>query len=99
MELGASKLIIVVRSLEKGEAAKKYIEESTKCDSRTVEVWPLDLCSYASVKAFAARASTDLERIDVLLANAAVKMLNGPGPKITSCRCPARNLIDYNRIV
>jgi len=40
--------------------------------SGVVEVWPLDLASYASVKAFAARATKDLDRIDVLLENAAI---------------------------
>ena len=73
--LGASKLIIAVRSTEKGEAAKRDIEGSTKCSSNVIEVWPLDLCSYASVKAFTARASKDLPRVDVLLESAGVAML------------------------
>jgi NAD(P)-dependent dehydrogenase (short-subunit alcohol dehydrogenase family) len=61
-----------VRSIEKGEAAKKSIEESTKCSSDVIEVWSLDLASYASVQAFAAKASKDLPRLDVLLENAGV---------------------------
>ena len=73
--LGVSKLIIAVRSVEKGKAAKRDIEQTTKCSSNVIEVWPLDLCSYASVKAFAARASRDLPRLDVLLENAGVAML------------------------
>ena len=72
VQLGASKLIIAVRSTEKGEAAKRSIEQTTKCNASVVEVWPLDLCSYASVKAFASRASKDLPRIDVLLEDAGV---------------------------
>ncbi len=72
VKLGASKLIIAVRSIDKGEAAKKDIEASTQCASSVIEVWSLDLCSYDSVKAFAARASKDLPRIDVLLENAGV---------------------------
>lgn len=75
VKLGVSKLIIAVRSTNKGEAAKKDIEQSTKCNSSIIEVWPLDLRSYASVKAFAARASKDLPRVDVLLENAGVAML------------------------
>lgn len=66
---------MAVRSIEKGEAAKKSIEQSTKCDPQVIEVWSLDLSSYDSVKAFAARASQDLSRIDVLLENAGVAML------------------------
>jgi retinol dehydrogenase-12 len=66
----ASKVILAVRSIEKGEAAKKSIEETT---GRTgvVEVWELDLQRYDSVKAFAKRAQK-LPRLDVLLENAAI---------------------------
>ncbi|KAI4127298.1 MAG: hypothetical protein LQ338_003258 [Usnochroma carphineum] len=66
---------LACRSAEKGEAAKKSIVESTKCNFNGVEVWSLDLGSYASVKAFAARATRDLPRIDVQLENAGVAML------------------------
>lgn len=67
--LKAAKVILAVRTASKGEAAKASIEEST---GRTgiVEVWPLDLSNYESVKQFAARASRDLQRVDVLLENA-----------------------------
>ncbi|MCJ1380925.1 hypothetical protein MMC17_004034 [Xylographa soralifera] len=75
VQLGVSKLIIAVRSIEKGEAAKKSIEQSTQCNPKVIDVWSLDLGSYASVKAFAARASSDLPRIDVLLENAGVASL------------------------
>jgi retinol dehydrogenase 12 len=68
--LGAAKVILAVRNQEKGNAAKQSIEESTKTQGMgIVEVWPLDLSSYGSVKEFAARASK-LERLDVLLENA-----------------------------
>lgn len=66
--LNASKVVIAVRSLDKGEAAKKEIEFSTK-RTGIVEVWQLDLLSYESVKQFAERASS-LERIDALIENA-----------------------------
>jgi retinol dehydrogenase-12 len=69
-KLGAAKVIIACRSVEKGEAAKKKIEETTKVTG-TIEVWQLDLSSYASVKDFAARASK-LDRLDVLLENAGI---------------------------
>lgn len=73
-KLGASKLIIAVRSVEKGNAAKQSIEESTHCDPSVIEVWQLDLCSYESVKAFASRATNTLDRLDVLLENAGVAL-------------------------
>lgn len=70
--LGAAKLILAVRNTKAGEAAKADIEQTTQCAPGTVEVWPLDLGDYASVKAFASRASRELERVDVLCENAGI---------------------------
>lgn len=67
--LNAAKVILAVRNTSKGEAAKRSIEESTGRRG-VIEVWPLDLSSYQSVKQFAARATKELKRIDVLLENA-----------------------------
>jgi len=69
--LGASKVILAVRNSKAGEAAKHDIESSTRCNPNVIEVWPLDLSSYESVKSFADRA-TKLPRIDVLLENAGI---------------------------
>jgi retinol dehydrogenase 12 len=66
--LGAAKVILAVRNLEKGEVAKASIEESTKRNG-VVEVWKLDLASYETVKEFSAKAKK-LPRLDVLLENA-----------------------------
>ncbi|KAI9047330.1 hypothetical protein LZ554_008777 [Drepanopeziza brunnea f. sp. 'monogermtubi'] len=70
VRLGASKVILACRSLEKGEAAKRAIEGSTKREG-VVEVWLVDLGSYESVKEFADKAAS-LERLDVLLENAGI---------------------------
>jgi NAD(P)-dependent dehydrogenase (short-subunit alcohol dehydrogenase family) len=70
--LGAAKLILAVRSLEKGEVAKADIEQTTGCSKDVVQVWHLDMASYSSVLKFAERAERDLEKVDVLLANAAI---------------------------
>lgn len=70
--LGAAKLILAVRNTKAGEAAKADIEQTTQCAPGTVEVWALDLGDYASVKAFAARAARELERVDVLCENAGI---------------------------
>lgn len=69
--LNAAKVILAVRNVEKGNAAKKSIEESTGRTDNVVEVWPLDLSSYDSVKAFAKKVS-ELPRLDVLLENAGI---------------------------
>ncbi|KAG7289931.1 hypothetical protein NEMBOFW57_006308 [Staphylotrichum longicolle] len=69
--LGAAKVILAVRNDIAGQAAKQEIDTAAgTADKNVVEVWPLDLCSYDSVKAFAKRAETELERIDGLLENA-----------------------------
>ena len=68
--LDAAKVILAVRSLEKGEIAKADIEAST-LRKNVVEVWELDLSSYSSVKANAAKLSK-LERLDVVLENAGI---------------------------
>lgn len=69
--LGASTVILAVRSIEKGEAAKHDIESSTRAQD-VVKVWQLDMSSYQSVLDFSAKASQGLERIDVALLNAGV---------------------------
>ena len=70
VRLNAEKVILAVRSTDKGEAARRSIEESTKRPG-VVEVWSLDLSSYQSVRQFADRAK-GLNRLDVLLENAGI---------------------------
>lgn len=69
--LGATTVILAVRSIEKGEAAKNDIEASTRKQG-VVQVWQLDMSSYKSVLDFSAKASKELNRIDVALLNAGV---------------------------
>jgi NAD(P)-dependent dehydrogenase (short-subunit alcohol dehydrogenase family) len=66
---GAAKVILAVRNVPAGEEAKAKIEAST---GRTgvAEVWEVDLANYGSVKAFAKKAATDLDRIDAVVQNA-----------------------------
>ncbi|TVY63025.1 Short chain dehydrogenase atnD [Fusarium oxysporum f. sp. cubense] len=70
LRLGVGKLIMAVRSLDKGEKARKELLQLTKRSPDSVEVWHLDMASYESVKSFAARAIAELPTIDVVLANA-----------------------------
>ncbi|KAK8108350.1 short-chain dehydrogenase reductase family [Apiospora sp. TS-2023a] len=67
--LGAQRLILAVRNVESGEAAKRDILESTNA-ATDIQVWPLDMASYASVQSFAARVGSDLDRVDIFIANA-----------------------------
>lgn len=71
---GVARLILAVRSISKGEAAAAEIRASLTQPTASrirIEVWQLDLASYASVKDFAARMN-QLDRLDVLLENAGV---------------------------
>ncbi|KAL8785909.1 MAG: hypothetical protein Q9195_008430 [Heterodermia aff. obscurata] len=71
--LDAEKVILAVRNVEKGEAAKKSIEETTN-RKNVVEVWQLDLASYESVKQFAKKAN-QLRRLDAIVENAGIATL------------------------
>ena len=73
--LGASNLILAVRSLDKGNDAKHDIEASTNCAKNVIQVWQLDMASYASVQKFAARLDAELDRVDIFIANAGVARL------------------------
>lgn len=68
--LNAEKVILAVRNLEKGEAAKRSIEETTGRKG-VPEVWQLDLSSYESVKEFV-RKTDGLKRLDAVVENAGI---------------------------
>jgi NAD(P)-dependent dehydrogenase (short-subunit alcohol dehydrogenase family) len=66
-------VILAVRSQDSGNEAKAKIEAATG-RKNVAEVWPLDLSSHSSVKAFAKRACEELERIDGVVENAGVAL-------------------------
>lgn len=74
--LGAQKVVLAVRSLDKEKAAKASIFESTdRADTALViEVWQLGLSNHDSVIRFPERAKT-LPRVDVIIENAAIVTL------------------------
>ncbi|KAH6626953.1 hypothetical protein B0J18DRAFT_426109 [Chaetomium sp. MPI-SDFR-AT-0129] len=92
--LGAGRVILACRNSEKGEEARRDIEASIASSSTpdsgadaaavptVIEVWPVDLCSFESVRAFCERAERELDRLDVLLANAAVLSIRPPGTMV-----------------
>jgi NAD(P)-dependent dehydrogenase (short-subunit alcohol dehydrogenase family) len=69
VQASAAKVILAVRTLSKGEAAKSNIETETGITG-VAEVWPLDMSSYASIKAFAEKVK-GLDRVDAIVENAA----------------------------
>lgn len=72
VRLGASRVILSCRNVEKGQAAAKDIQATTGCSSDTLDVWQLDMSSHASVQAFSTKVKTELPRLDVLIANAGI---------------------------
>ncbi|KAL3423280.1 Retinol dehydrogenase 11 [Phlyctema vagabunda] len=74
VRLNASKVILAVRSLARGEAAKQEIGKTTKRPD-AMEVWEVDLASYPSVIAFVSRVS-QLPRVDAVIANASIATRN-----------------------
>ena len=77
VRLHASRIVMAVRTVSKGEAAKAEILASSLTSSTTqIEIWPLDLTSYASVASFCDRAATALERLDHAILNAGVHLDN-----------------------
>lgn len=65
--LKLSHLIVAVRSVEKGQHATSQMR--AKYPDARIDVWPLDLCSYDSIQTFAAKADSELARIDIMILN------------------------------
>jgi retinol dehydrogenase-12 len=69
--LGASKVILAVRTIAKGEEAARSIHESTGRQG-ICDVWPVDMGNFDSVKEFTKKAAT-LDRLDVVIENAGIQ--------------------------
>ncbi|KAL9071685.1 MAG: hypothetical protein Q9157_005382 [Trypethelium eluteriae] len=67
---GASQIILACRNVEKAKAAARDIQATTSCSADILQVWHLDMSSYASVQAFCDKVKSELPRLDVLLGNA-----------------------------
>ena len=70
--LDAEQVILAVRNISKGEAARREIEARThRLDC--IEVWELDMGEYASIQTFASRVDRELPRLDIAILNAGVE--------------------------
>ncbi|KAK5996283.1 Short-chain dehydrogenase/reductase OXR1 [Cladobotryum mycophilum] len=68
--LGADKLILGVRSIAKGEEAKKHILSITGREPDTIDIVTVDLTDFASVQAFVPELQKKTQYLDVALLNA-----------------------------
>ncbi|KAF5361813.1 hypothetical protein D9756_002391 [Leucocoprinus leucothites] len=75
--MGAGRLILACRNQDKGEAAIRRLEEATGYSK--AELWLLDLADFSSVSAFGDKALKELERLDILLLNAAYAPVGSDG--------------------
>ncbi|KAL1889750.1 hypothetical protein Sste5346_008738 [Sporothrix stenoceras] len=66
--LGLSRLILAVRSQKKGDDTAAALRKAFP--KARVDVWILEMESYKSVQAFAARVDAELPRIDITILNA-----------------------------
>ncbi|KAL9116386.1 MAG: hypothetical protein Q9187_007090 [Circinaria calcarea] len=71
IRLDAAKVILAVRTTSKGAAAAADISASTNTPASRIEVWPLDLASHDSIRAFAAKVQR-MERLDAVVMNAGI---------------------------
>ncbi|KAB8293740.1 hypothetical protein EYC80_009225 [Monilinia laxa] len=74
LDVGVSKLILAVRSANKGEEAKRNLLSGRRAGKQTIEIWSLDLSSYDSIIALVDRAKT-LERLDIFVHNAGIQKM------------------------
>ncbi|KAM7210593.1 short-chain dehydrogenase/reductase SDR [Rhypophila decipiens] len=74
LDLGISKLILAVRNLDKGNAAKQDLSQGRNWNDgdKTIEVWKLDHTDYDSVRSFATRALNELARLDIVVLNVGI---------------------------
>ncbi|KAF7509384.1 hypothetical protein GJ744_008107 [Endocarpon pusillum] len=71
--LDAWTVIITARDQVKGERAKEEIEfvcRERAMDDLDIQVWPLDMSDFSSVKRFADRVNQELPRLDAAILNA-----------------------------
>ena len=72
LRMKPAKLILAVRSLEKGQAAAlRMIDQTKETKPDIIDVWKLDMASFASVQAFSQRVEI-LPRLDIAVLNSGV---------------------------
>lgn len=84
LALRLSHLILAVRSLEKGQLAAAELQKLAKDDKVRIDVWHLDMSSYASIQGFAGRVNAELPQIEYVLLNAGIRNSSFQKVKSTS---------------
>ncbi|KEY73987.1 hypothetical protein S7711_02582 [Stachybotrys chartarum IBT 7711] len=77
---GAAKVIMTARNVEAGKIALSEIETATGT-SDVAELWELDLSNFDSVRQFAGKATSTLDRVDAVIHNAGLAALGDRKPE------------------
>lgn len=73
LTLGLSRLVLAVRSVEKGNAAAEKLGRAHP--SANIQVWSLDMESYDSIQAFVRKCNDELPHVEYAILNAGVMNL------------------------
>ncbi|EGX44924.1 hypothetical protein AOL_s00173g25 [Orbilia oligospora ATCC 24927] len=76
VRLNAAHVIIAVRTLSKGEAAKEEILKSQPESKTTISLYSVDYSSFASVKAFADKIIAEIPKLDIAILNAGINTMD-----------------------
>ncbi|RVD83979.1 uncharacterized protein DFL_005747 [Arthrobotrys flagrans] len=76
VRLNAAHVIIAVRTLSKGEAAKENILKSQPESKTTISLYSVDYSSFASVKAFADKIIAEVPKLDIVILNAGINAMD-----------------------
>lgn len=74
LTLGLSRLVLAVRSMQKGRDAASKLGLANP--AAIIDVWALDMESYDSIQAFARKCDAELSRIDYAILNAGISPIN-----------------------
>ncbi|USP78043.1 hypothetical protein yc1106_05317 [Curvularia clavata] len=91
LDLGLSKLILAVRSEEKGKAALARLSEGRALDANAIEIWLIDFSDYSSVVSFAERTKS-LDRLDIVILSVGIL----PASRIFNERTKHDEMIQIN---
>lgn len=72
LRMSPARIVLAVRSIEKGEEAKKQLLALPQSKGTTIDVWAVDLADFSSVNAFATRMEKELDRLDIFVENAGI---------------------------
>ena len=72
MRMKVSRIIMAVRTIEKGNEARQRLLDSMPDYTGEIDVWELDQSRFASVESFANKVKTEIKRLEIFIANAGV---------------------------